>query len=46
MKALSDYCCTSGNAEAVIDAVPEDREILFLPDMFLGAYLERSPAAR
>ena len=41
VKALSDYCCTSGNARAVIEAVPEDREILFLPDMFLGAYLER-----
>src|SRR6476469_9821059 len=36
VKALSDYCCTSGNAEAVINAVPLDREILFLPDMFLG----------
>jgi len=41
VKALSDYCCTSGNARAVIEAIPEDREILFLPDMFLGAYLER-----
>jgi quinolinate synthase len=41
VKALTDYCCTSGNAEAVIRAIPEDREILFLPDMFLGAWLER-----
>lgn len=41
VKALSDYCCTSGNAEAIINSIPEDREILFLPDMFLGAYLER-----
>jgi len=41
VKALSDYCCTSGNAQKVIEAIPEDREILFLPDMFLGAYLER-----
>ena len=41
VKALSDYCCTSGNARQVIEAVPADREILFLPDMFLGAYLER-----
>jgi quinolinate synthase len=41
VKALSDYCCTSGNARAVIDAVPADRDILFLPDMFLGSYLER-----
>jgi quinolinate synthase len=41
VKALSDYCCTSGNAEAIIRSIPEDQEILFLPDMFLGAYLER-----
>jgi quinolinate synthase len=41
VKALSDYCCTSGNAEAVINAIPEDKEILFCPDMFLGAYLEK-----
>ncbi len=41
IKAESDYCCTSGNAEAVIRAIPEDREILFLPDMFLGDWLKR-----
>jgi quinolinate synthase len=41
VKALSDYCCTSGNAQKIIEAIPADREILFLPDMFLGAYLER-----
>jgi quinolinate synthase len=41
VKAESDYCCTSGNAERVIRAIPEDREILFLPDMYLGAYLRR-----
>jgi quinolinate synthase len=41
VKAESDYCCTSGNAKAVIEAIPEDREILFLPDMFLGLWLER-----
>jgi quinolinate synthase len=41
VKALSDYCCTSGNAQAVVEAIPADREILFAPDMFLGAYLER-----
>jgi len=41
VKAESDYCCTSGNAKAVVEAIPEDREILFLPDMFLGLWLER-----
>jgi quinolinate synthase len=40
VKAESDYCCTSGNARAVIEAIPEDREILFLPDQFLGLWLE------
>jgi len=41
VKAETDYCCTSGNAKAVIEAIPADREILFLPDMFLGIWLER-----
>ena len=41
VKAESDYCCTSGNARAVIEAIPADREILFLPDLYLGLWLER-----
>src|SRR5216117_1065131 len=41
VKAETDYCCTSGNAKAVIEAIPADREILFCPDMFLGMWLER-----
>jgi quinolinate synthase len=41
VKAESDYCCTSANAAKVVRSVPEDREILFLPDMFLGAHVER-----
>ena len=41
VKAESDYCCTSGNAVDVINAIPPDREILFLPDMFLGAHVRR-----
>ena len=41
VKAESDYCCTSGNAKGVIEAIPEDTEILFLPDMYLGLWLER-----
>lgn len=42
VKAESDYCCTSGNAERVIRAIPADKEILFLPDMFLGSYLRQT----
>ncbi len=41
VKAESDYCCTSGNAVNVIRAIPPDREILFLPDMYLGSYLRQ-----
>src|SRR5216110_1122802 len=42
VKAESDYCCTSGNAVEVVNAIPADREILFLPDMFLGAHVRRA----
>jgi quinolinate synthase len=41
VKAESDYCCTSGNAVEIVNAIPADREILFLPDMFLGAHVRR-----
>jgi quinolinate synthase len=45
VKAESDYCCTSANAVHVVEHVyrehGEDTEILFGPDMFLGAYVER-----
>jgi quinolinate synthase len=40
VKALSDYCCTSTNAVKVVESIPEGKEILFLPDIFLGAYVE------
>jgi quinolinate synthase len=46
VKAESDYCCTSSNARAVIDAIPPDRPILFLPDMFLGLWLQRVTGRR
>ncbi|MFD0775374.1 quinolinate synthase NadA [Streptomonospora algeriensis] len=41
VKAETDICCTSSNAADVIRSVPEDQEILFLPDQFLGAHVKR-----
>lgn len=41
IKAELDYCCTSSNAVNVVKSIPEDKEILFLPDMFLGAYVAK-----
>jgi len=41
VKAESDYCCTSSNAVAIVNSIPEDQEILFLPDMFLGEFVKR-----
>ena len=40
VKALSDWVVTSGNAEQIIRRVPEDQEILFVPDRHLGQYLQ------
>lgn len=40
VKAEADYCCTSGNAVAVVEALPPDRPVLFLPDFFLGHYVQ------
>ena len=39
VKALSDYICTSSNAEKIVRAIPEDKEILFAPDKNLGRWL-------
>jgi len=41
IKSELDYCCTSSNAVNIVKAIPEDKEILFLPDMFLGSYVSK-----
>ncbi|MCS6965803.1 MAG: quinolinate synthase NadA [Candidatus Kapabacteria bacterium] len=46
VKAESDWVCTSANARAVIEAIPPERDILFVPDMFLGAWLQAQTGRR
>ena len=41
VKAESDVCCTSANAVEIVSAIPAEREVLFLPDQFLGAHVRR-----
>ena len=41
VKAETDYCCTSGNAVEIVNSIPPEKEILFCPDMFLGAHVRR-----
>ena len=41
VKAETDICCTSSNAVEVVASIPEDRDILFCPDQFLGAHVQR-----
>jgi len=41
VKAETDICCTSSNAVDVVNSIPPDREVLFLPDQFLGAHVQR-----
>ena len=42
VKAETDVCCTSSNAVEVVASVRADREVLFLPDQFLGAHVRRT----
>jgi quinolinate synthase len=46
IKAESDYCCTSSNALKIIESINEDKEILFLPDMFLGSYIQKKTSRK
>lgn len=41
VKGLTDICCTSSNAVEVVQSIDPDREVLFLPDQFLGAHVKR-----
>ena len=41
VKAETDICCTSSNAVEVVQSIPADREVLFCPDQFLGAHVQR-----
>jgi quinolinate synthase len=41
VKAEADVCCTSANAVAIVESIPPGREVLFLPDQFLGAHVRR-----
>ncbi|CAE6496514.1 MAG: quinolinate synthase NadA [Candidatus Nitrosotenuis sp.] len=41
IKSELDYCCTSSNAVNVVKSIPKDKDVLFLPDMFLGSYVAK-----
>ena len=41
VKALSDYICTSSNAEKIVRSIPEDKTVLFAPDKNLGRWIEK-----
>ena len=40
VKAESDLCCTSANAEKMVESLPTDKPLLFAPDIHLGGYIK------
>jgi len=46
VKAETDICCTSSNAVEVVNSIPSERPVLFLPDQFLGAHVQRVTGRR
>jgi len=42
LKTMTDICCTSTNAQQIIDSIPVDQPIIFAPDKNLGAYLQKT----
>jgi quinolinate synthase len=46
VKAGSDYCCTSANAVEVVNSLPADRQIIFVPDQHLGRFVEEQTGRR
>jgi quinolinate synthase len=46
VKAETDICCTSSNAVEVVQSIPDDVDVLFCPDQFLGAHVQRLTGRR
>jgi quinolinate synthase len=44
VKAESDYCCTSSNAVEMVESLPQDKEIIFVPDQHLGRFVVEKTA--
>ena len=40
IKAESDICCTSSNAKAVVESLPADKQVIFVPDKYLGRWVQ------